>query len=341
MLKRILSCLLAVLLLSASLVACGENEESTNTKDPAEELNNNEYAEAYFDEVVMKIGDFEITYETYRYLYMSCRSTYESSNEQKTADEIKAEVLGELFYQTAVRTLAKQFGKELTDAQKSEINLHVKNLEKTYESYGSDLNEMLASRYMTKKVYKDWYSLESYMTTGIYEYCKNKDNAALDYSEEAIAELMAQYNRALMIFVAVNEERSDENAKKKVEGILEKLAAGEDFTETAKSYSDDMGSDAEIGFYFKADETDENIVKAYNVLSDGEYTPEAVKTDSGYYILYRLPVDPEHFEKELYPYYAFNDFLQATKESLSVTYTDFFTEMFNGRDLVYEKKNSK
>ncbi len=341
MLKRILSLMLAVLLLMLSLAACGDDKGTEKTNDPVDEPNNNKYAEKYFDKVVMTIGDVDITYETYRYLYMSCRSTYEKTNTPKTADELKAEVLSELFYQSAIKTLAKQYDKEMTDEQKSDLLSQMALLEKTYEEYDTDLEEVLAARYMTKKVYKDWYALENFLTLNIYEYAKVKENNILDFSRESMDKMMAEYNRALMIFVAVDENRTDEAAKKKVEGILEKLAAGEDFTETAKSYSDDMGSDAEIGFYFKAEDTDENIVKAYNALSDGEYTKEAVKTSNGYYVLYRLAVDAEHFEKELYPYYAFNDHLQATKEGLSVTYTDFFTEMFNGKDLVYEKKSGK
>ena len=341
MLKRFLGLMLAVILLVLSLAACGDKKDNDQTKDPDDEQNNNEYAEPYFDEVVMKIGDIEITYETYRYLYMSCRSSYEESNIPKTADEIKSEVLAELFYQSAIRTLANRYDKNLTDKQKSELLIQVETLEKTYKEYGTDFEDMLASRYMTKKVYKDFYALETYLTASVYEYCKNKNNAVLDFSEEAINSMMSQYNRAQMIFVAINEERSDENAKKKAEGILEKLAEGADFVEIAKQYSDDMGSDINVGFYFKEDGTDPNLVAAYQTLKDGEYTKEAVKTSNGYYILYRLAVDAEYFEKDLYPYYAFNDFLQATKENLSVTYTDFFHNMFNGKDLVHEKKAAK
>ncbi len=341
MLTRFLSLMLAVILLALSLTACGDKKDNNKTTDPSDEQTNNEYAEPYFDEVVMKIGDIEITYETYRYLYMSCRSTYEESKTPKTVDEIKAEVLSELFYQSAIRTLANRYDQNLTDKQTKELLIQVETLEKTYAEYGSSLEDMLASRYMTKKVYKDFYALETYLTTGVYEYCKNKDNSVLDFSKQAVDDMMSQYSRALMIFVAINDERNEENAKKKAEGILEKLAEGADFTETAKQYSDDMGSDAEIGFYFKEEGTDENIVAAYNAINEGEYTKEPIKTPNGYYILYRLAVDTEHFEKELYPYYAFNEFLQATKESLSVTYTDFFNGMFNGKDLVYEKKTAK
>lgn len=343
MFKRILSLTLAVWMLALCLTACGDqkNETGNTTNDPADTQNNNEYAEKYFDEVVMKIGDIEITYETYRHLYMSCRSSYESGGIPKTVEEIKAEVLSELFYQSAIRTLANRYDKNLTDKQKSELSAYMASLEKTYEEYGASLEDTLASRYMTKKVYKDFYALENYLTASIYEHCKEKENNILDFSSDAVNAMMADYSRALMIFVAINDERTDENAKKKADGLLEKLANGEDFLETAKQYSDDMGSDPEVGFYFKQEGTDENIIAAYNALAEGEYTKEAVKTENGYYILCRVAVDAEYFEKELYPYYAFNDYLQATKESLSVTYTDFFNGMFNGKDLIYEKKAEK
>jgi len=140
-----------------------------------------------------------------------------------------------------------------------------------------------------------------------------------------------------MVFVGVNETRTDANAQKKVEGILEKLSNGEDFAKIAKEYSDDTGTDPAVGFYFTEDSVDENFKDAYYALEEGDYTHEAIQTKDGYYIIYRTAPDKEYFSKDLYPYYAFNDHLQETQESLSVTYTEFFTTMFDGKDLIPEK----
>lgn len=336
MTKIITALVLATLMLCLCLAGCGEKKTETKETEP-NTPNQNDIASEFFDEVVMKIGDIEITYETYRYLYMSCRTTYEKAGISITVDEIKAEVLAELFYESAVQTLVNQYGTDLNAAQKKAIDDQWATLVETYNDYGYDLEDTLASRYLTQKVYRFSYAFENYMTTNVYEYCKDPENKILDFSEDAVLAKMKDYNRALMVYVAINESRNEESAKKKIDGVMEKLNAGEDFTEIAKNYSDSLGSDPSVGLYFKTNELEDAIEEAYNNLAEGEYTKEAIKTDNGYYIVYRIAADAEYFSESLYPYYAFNDYLQSTKESLSVTYTDFFTTMFDGKDLIPEK----
>ena len=337
MTKRFLALSLSVLLLCLCLASCGKKTENTSTPDKDDTPNQNEIASEYFDEVVMTIGDIDITYETYRYLYMSCRTTYEKEGIAKTVDEIKAEVLSELFYESAVQTMINKYGTDLTAEQKKAVDDQVATLVATYKDYGYDLDDALATRYMTQNVYRFSYAFETYMTANVYEYCKEPENNVLDFSEDAIQNKLADYNRMLMIYVGISEERNEENAKKKIDGVMEKLNAGEDFVKTAENYSDSLGTEPEIGLYFKSGEMEDAIEDAYNALAEGEYTKEAIKTEDGYYIIYRIAPDAEYFAKSLYPYYAFNDLLQATKEGLSVTYSKFFTTMFDGKDLIPER----
>ena len=337
MAKRISALFLSVLLLAFGLIGCGKKNNDTTDPTTNGTPNQNEIASPYFNEIVMKIGDIEITYETYRYLYMSCRTTYEKEGIAKTVDEIKAEVLSELFYESAVQTLVKKYGTDLTAEQKKAIDDQVATLVETYKDYGYELDDALATRYLTQNVYRFSYAFEKFMTANVYEYCKEPENEVLDFSEDSILAKMKDYNRALMIFVGINETRNDENAKKKADGVLDKLNAGEDFAKTATDYSDSLGTDPSVGLYFKSGDMEDAIEEAYNSLVEGEYTKEAVKTEDGYYIIYRIAADKEYFSESLYPYYAFNDLLQSTKESLSVTYTEFFTTMFDGKDLIPEK----
>ena len=334
MLKRILAAALALLMSLIALEGCGQ-QGTTKTN---EDINNNTYAKAHFDKVVMTIGDIEITYETYRYLYMSCRNNYESKNITKTVDEIKAEVLEELFYESAVMTLANRYNANLTDKQKKDIDTHVQTLVNTYKEYGSDLDETLAENYMTQKVYKESYAFENYLTGNVFDYCKNKDNNILDFSEDAVDALMKQYNRVQMIYVSVGEARDDAAAVAKADGILKMLADGEDFEKTAKGYSDDIGSDLTVGVYFQPGEIDNTIETIYNTLNEGDYSKEAIKTENGYYIIRRVAADKKYFTENLYPYYAFNEMLKETKAGLSVVYTEFFTTMFDGKNLIPERK---
>lgn len=339
MTKRILALMLALLMLVLSLAACGKEE--TNK----EENNNQGNANLAFtpdqsilDTVVMKIGDVEITYETYRFYYMSCRANYEQDAIAKTVKELQDEVLQELVYQAAVKTLADRYGAGLTEVQKLSVNTYYEDQLAAAKDYNMDLLNALALRYMTPKVYKDVYAFERYAVENVFNYCKNTENDAIDFSKEAVSAMLAEFDCAKMVFVAYgSNSRTEDAALKKVEGVLEKLAAGEDFVSISAQYSDlAEGDSAEDGFYFRKGKLDENVEKAYYELAQDEYTTEAIKTAKGYYVIYRAAEDFAYFEKELYPSYAFNEMLKACEESLTVNYTDFYNEMFDGKNLVPE-----
>lgn len=335
MAKRILTLLLALLMVTMGMVGCGKEKKESTPDVPA-----GPKPEKHFNEVVMTIGDIEITYELYRYFYMSCRANYESKGIAKTVDEIKAEVLGELFYESAVHTLVNRFDAGLTVKQMETIENEYQTLVQTYKEYGQDLQQTLETRYMTEKVYKDMYAFERYLTENVFNYCKEKENNVLDYSDEAVDKMLAEYNRAILIYVGVGEgdwgNRTDENAKKKVDGILEKLADGKEFSEVAVNYTDKLDTDTKVGFYFKKGGLITEIEEVFFNLEAGQYHPEAIKTEDGYYIVYRAQPDKEYFTENLYPYYSFNDLLKQTEESLSVIYSEFFTTMFDGKNLLPE-----
>ena len=326
MTKRIFALMLALLMLAFS-VACGKEDEQDSDNNQNQESTTDVVSaytpdKAILDSVVMKIGDVEITYETYRYYYMSCRSNYEANGISKTVKELQDEVLNELIYQAAIKTLANKHGAGLTSEQKNKIDVYYNELVATYAEYGSDLNAALAMKYMTANVYKDIYAFETYDVENVFDFCKDSKNGILDLSDEASAEMMAEFDRALFICVGYGSDtRTEDAALKKVQGVLDKLAAGEDFAEMAKQYSDlSSGDSAEDGAYFRKGELEENVEEAYYALAEGEYTTEAVKTASGYYLICRVAEDAEYFAENLHPSYAFNEYLSATKEGLKVTY---------------------
>ena len=343
MIKRIFALLLSILFCATALVACGASDEkkptgnqNTDSSDPAGSVNNTPDREV-LDTVVMKVGEIDVTYETYRYYFMSCRSNYESQGIAKTVKELQAEVLDEIIYQCAIHSLADRFGAGLTEQQSGTVDLAYAELYQTYKDYESDLETALSLRYMTPKVYKDLYAFETYMVENVFNYCKDEKNGVLDFSEQAVDAMLSEYERVRMIYIGINDERNEANAKKKADGVLELLASGEDFVKVAGERSDlAETNDADVGFYFQKGELDEKVEQAYFALAEGEYTSQAVKTEDGYYILYRIAKDRDYFAKNLYPSYTFNEYLKAYEKELQINYTEFFNTMFDGKNLIPE-----
>ncbi|MDF2695053.1 MAG: Foldase protein PrsA precursor [Labilithrix sp.] len=90
-----------------------------------------------------------------------------------------------------------------------------------------------------------------------------------------------------------------EEARKKAEGILERIKKGEDFAKLAKEFSDDPGSKDKGGQY--PGEMVENFVpefkKSVEGLKPGELDPKLVQTSFGFHIIKRDPATRDDIVK--------------------------------------------
>ena len=88
-----------------------------------------------------------------------------------------------------------------------------------------------------------------------------------------------------------DQAKRDAAAKAKIDEVIAKLKAGEDFSKLADQYSEDnnVGPDGKkkggsLGWFTRGTMVPE-FEKAAFALKAGEYTPEAVKTDYGYHVI--------------------------------------------------------
>jgi peptidyl-prolyl cis-trans isomerase D len=90
-----------------------------------------------------------------------------------------------------------------------------------------------------------------------------------------------------------------EEARKKAEGVLERIKKGEDFAKLAKEFSDDPGSKDKGGQY--PGEMVENFVpefkKSVEALKPGELDPNLVQTSFGFHIIKRDPASRDDLVK--------------------------------------------
>jgi len=106
-------------------------------------------------------------------------------------------------------------------------------------------------------------------------------------NKDSLSEVPAKYKlRHILIFPKVAEERK-KIAKEKLEGILKRIRAGEDFAELAKLYSEDTGNASnggDLGAYFAKNEFDPDFTAAAFALEKGQVS-NIVETIHGFHII--------------------------------------------------------
>ena len=96
----------------------------------------------------------------------------------------------------------------------------------------------------------------------------------------------------------VSDDKKEE-AKKTAEEVLEKAQNGEDFDTLISDYSPNTANDSdENGYIFTDNETGVEFEEGVDSIKADEFT--LVQSDSGYYVIKRLPLDEsqECFEEE-------------------------------------------
>ena len=97
----------------------------------------------------------------------------------------------------------------------------------------------------------------------------------------------AEQRHVAHILIAVNSDRTDEQAKALAEQVLKRVQGGEDFAKVAAEVSDDTGSKTnggDLGWIARGTLGDEPFETAVFGMKDGEITGP-VKTDFGYHVI--------------------------------------------------------
>lgn len=68
---------------------------------------------------------------------------------------------------------------------------------------------------------------------------------------------------------------------------------------------------------------DKTFEDAVDALGENEISG-VVKTDFGYHVILRLPLDMEFFTENVYPSYKYTEMHETCEETLTVTTTDFY-----------------
>lgn len=311
------------LLLTGTMSGCSSERKLASTKEESTP--------------VMKVNEYDVPYELYRYVAMNYKKQYEAGLDEAAAAELwlgedgKA-LLTELEANTAetirnlYATLSLAADYDLTP-DSALINESVATrMDEIYESYENDTDvylESLEPYYMNDNVYR-FLTQDEVLSQELFYAMLNGGDIISD--EAALRDLIESdsFIRVKQILIASDNGSSPEENRAKAEKILARLDAGEDFEALLKEYGEDLymwgNSD---GYYIIRGNRYEAFEEAAFSLDIGEYSG-IVETEAGWSILMRYEKDAKyinsHFDELCQEYFdsAYNALLQEHVASLTI-----------------------
>ena len=241
-------------------------------------------------QTVMKIGDTNITEGAVNFF-----ANYGMGTEDVDAavDNLKKEYL--------LKEVAKAMDIKLDSDTQSKLKDYQKSIKDSYDREGG-YKKFLKDNNLTDD-YIDKLASVSYYTDAL-----KKQTETPTFTEDELREYFKEnYRRVKYVLISTidsqtGDEVSDdkkEEAKKTAEEVLEKAQNGEDFDTLISDYSPNTANDSdENGYIFTDNETGVEFEEGVDSIKADEFT--LVQSDSGYYVIKRLPLDEsqECFEEE-------------------------------------------
>ncbi|MBQ3179430.1 MAG: peptidylprolyl isomerase [Clostridia bacterium] len=286
---------------------------------------------------VMKVNEYDVPYELYRYVAMNYKNQYEAGLDETAAAEIwlgdSGKVLLAELETDTIDTIRRLYA---TLSMAAEYNLTpdsalinenvATRMDEIYESYENDTDaylESLEPYYMNDNVYR-FLTQDQVLTEELF-YAMLNDGTILS-EEESLRDLIESdsFIRIKQILIASDNGNSPDENLAKAKEIHTQLKNGADFETLLDQYGEDLymfnNSD---GYYIIRGNRYEAFEDAAFALEIGEYS-DIVETEAGYSILMRYEKDAKyintHFDELCQEYFdsAYNALLQEHLTTLTV-----------------------
>lgn len=175
---------------------------------------------------------------------------------------------------------------EETEEMKEEVEKTAQNYFDMYNQYYQmdEATFLAQSGFESKNQFLDALKLDYRRKLYYEDYLKSQitDEQIQKYYDESVyGDINTQH-----LLVSVNDDMSDEDAKKLAEEIIGKLNEGKSFEEVKEEYKDKVTYENLKYVAFNAN-LESSFLEALKGLSENSYTKEPVKTSYGYHVIYR------------------------------------------------------
>lgn len=287
--------------------------------------------EALNKKILTTIGDYEISEAVYNCFYYTVYSTYAQYeaylgenwiNEEieygmTVGEIIEADTKSTIEFLVTIASLAKQrYGITFADV-KDVTNMAVGEMKDIYEGEEA-YKSLLSSINTTESAIETYFGL--YAILGLAIEKTGKDGKLVSVTDAETEKLFKQQYAGKMkvqhILVATESidgyspSRTDAEAQAIVNNILKELRNGTDFGLLISFYNEDPGQTPDGYYVFGEGEMVPEFEAASKKLAAGKYTTQAVKTDYGYHIIKRYPLDRTSEEFAEYKVYLVQEKLQ-------------------------------
>lgn len=329
MMKKALAVAMAALLLLLTLAGCNNSGTSSGSY-----LNvNNEPVDAAY---VMTVDGEEISPEVFRFYYLPIRDSYESSGADLTDETVQSQLMEEatntlLQYHCAIGKVADELGISLTEEETEAVKQSIETNKAQFESeeaYQAALDDIYATEasYLT-------YMLNYQLYQKIMNYLETDSGSEYYVADDALLEKVHEnYVHVKHILVLCEEDDDEQERLTFAQELLERARNGEDFDSLITEYGEDPGMTTNPdGYYFTKDDSYVQEFKDASFALEENEISEPVKTDYGYHIIQRLPIDDDYVLEnrstflgdELYE--AYGKLIEDAVAGMEIVYADAYS----------------
>ncbi len=310
--------ILLILTLPAPLSAC--QKKYTPIPSSGEELR-----------TVMTIGGFEVPYEQYRYFFLGYKSELEKNNSEITPaleSRLKKTVMETLRGVYATLSLCAEYGINIKDSDISEaVDEYINN---TLEEYGEreKYTAALKEQNLNDSTFR-FFTAVDICESNLFEKLTQELDVIPSDRDSVISYLESDaVVRIAHVFIQNDPQDNIEENRTLANEVSQKALAGVDFELLIKDYSEDFNLPPDGLYINHLDMPAEYENAAFN-LSLNE-SSAALETDSGFYVLKRLPKDAEYIEnnyqtlKSGYLESTFYTLIEEKRANITLTTTEFY-----------------
>jgi len=309
------------------------------------------------DEVVMYVGDFEITFETFRHHFMTVMAEldYSEPNWREQSgyiERVREETVARIVEDYTFRILAGRFGLQVLTGHRNRVLAQVNELELLLyvtEGRRSAFDEFLAERFLTRELLIQMLLLEHFYVPSVLDRITNPDNDFIDFSEAAIAAWIAENAEIIDTFgedyVRVKQIIFDVHPGSmtavqahalatRLRGFLNETTSDEElhslFVDFMREYDPHSEHDEESlrrGFYFSIGSLPDQQIE--DTILDLDYfeISDVIEVGNGFMLFLRLPTERSDIARIAYEAILSAEYITFVASELRITHTALFNRI--------------